>query len=669
MATAVHVSFRFSQFCPPGFLCISKEPNEMSKGSRIMFRTQILLNALCLFSSVTVYLAVIGASSQVSDQLGMAALNLFFMLSTAAGIIAFGFFRGRVPAFPPAHAQLAAFCVNAASVAALVNILNVRPGFGLRYAALFLFTFSNGYITGSLFSQIARYIPAARQGFCIGASLASAHFFLFLSDTLVAVLHIPTPHALFFLFPVLALMAYLLLHNEPEELTDINATPSPDPFLLRHAPLFLLAAVLLSLTVGFSDSLFLTRHAEFMEWHRYTRFINVGGFLLAGWLADSRPFYLPLAALLARTVSLGFCVFMLEGGAVSISSIADCFFTTFLIVFLIWVFITLSPRMPCPELWAGMGRIVELPCGAIGTLLGIFLLQRLPVSLTFLVYMALLMCSGALFYQAMLIWIRRSNRPVILATVNEPEPKNKINGTVWLTDHYNAWEAENNNAPTLTDHDAATLEIENTNAATLSDYRIAALEIENINATTLSDYYAAASENENINAATLSDYYAAASEDDEDILLNTESYNTDFSNLDLAEKENATQPEPEAIPSSARANETRTQPDEVPPPALSTAFNMTPEQLDELLQKFKAFYHLTRRETEILRELLWERSIMEIAEALVITPRTVKYHISNLFQKTGATTQKTLKRILRKQKRRFDSGLDVVPSNEDDEEE
>lgn len=635
MATAVHVSMYLPAFPNSAhrFFCISKEPNEISKGSRAMFRTQILLNALCLFSSVTVYLAVIGASSQVSDQLGMAALNLFFMLSTAAGIFAFGFFRGRVPAFPPAHAQLAAFCVNAACVAALVNILNVRPGFGLRYAALFLFTFSNGYITGSLFSQIARYIPAARQGFCIGASLASAHFFLFLSDTLVAVLHIPTPHALFFLFPVLALMAYLLLHNEPEELTDINATPSPDSFLLRHAPLFLLAAVLLSLTVGFSDSLFLTRHAEFMEWHRYTRFINVGGFLLAGWLADSRPFYLPLAALLARTVSLGFCVFMLEGGAVSISSIADCFFTTFLIVFLIWVFITLSPRMPCPELWAGMGRIVELPCGAIGTLLGIFLLHRLPVSLTFLVYMALLMCSGALFYQAMLIWIRRSNRPVILATVNEPEPKNKINGTAWLTDNYNAWETENNNAPTLTDHDAAALEIENTNAATLSDY------------------------------------YAAASEDDEDILLNTESYITDFSNLDLAEKENATQPEPEAIPSSARANETRTQPDEVPPPALSTAFNMTPEQLDELLQKFKAFYHLTRRETEILRELLWERSIQEIAETLVITPRTVKYHISNLFQKTGATTQKTLKRILRKQKRRFDSGLDVVPSNEDDEEE
>ena len=48
--------------------------------------------------------------------------------------------------------------------------------------------------------------------------------------------------------------------------------------------------------------------------------------------------------------------------------------------------------------------------------------------------------------------------------------------------------------------------------------------------------------------------------------------------------------------------------------------------------------------------------------------KTVKYDFC-IGGKTGATTQKTLKRILRKQKRRFDSGLDVVPSNEDDEEE
>lgn len=80
-----------------------------------MFRTQILLNALCLFSSVTVYLAVIGASSQVSDQLGMAALNLFFMLSTAAGIIAFGFsaavflrFLQLMPSWPRSASMLPA---------------------------------------------------------------------------------------------------------------------------------------------------------------------------------------------------------------------------------------------------------------------------------------------------------------------------------------------------------------------------------------------------------------------------------------------------------------------------------------------------------------------------------------------------------------------------------
>ena len=35
--------------------------------------------------------------------------------------------------------------------------------------------------------------------------------------------------------------------------------------------------------------------------------------------------------------------------------------------------------------------------------------------------------------------------------------------------------------------------------------------------------------------------------------------------------------------------------------------------------------------------------------------------------KTGAKTQKDLKRILRKQKKRFDSGLDVIPPDEEEE--
>ena len=101
-------------------------------------------------------------------------------------------------------------------------------------------------------------------------------------------------------------------------------------------------------------------------------------------------------------------------------------------------------------------------------------------------------------------------------------------------------------------------------------------------------------------------------------------------------------------------------------PDFSSISDLTPEQFDELLLKFKKFYHLTRRETEILSELLWEHSIAEISEKLIVTPRTVKYHTSNLYQKTGVKNQKELKRALRKQKKRFDAGLDVIPSDEEE---
>jgi DNA-binding CsgD family transcriptional regulator len=521
----------------------------------VMFRDLVLLNALCLYTSVTVYIAFFAAMAPVSGQTELAGLNLFFMLSTAVGILSFGVFRNRFPDFPLRHAFLAALGVNGISIAALAVILFTGKGFSLCYAGLFLFAASNGYLTGNLFYRISCYIPTARQGLCIGSFLACSHFFMFLSDSLVKAFGIPQNYSLCFPFPVLAIMGIILLRKEPKETN--HTTPAPNLLIRRHAPLFLIAAALLSLTVGFSDSLFLTRHAESAEWFRYTRFANVGGFLLAGWLADTYPVYLPLTALIAKTVSLGFCVFWLEGGNVGLSNIADCFFTTFLIVFLIWLFITLASHVSRSELWAGLGRVIELPCGALGAMLGVILLQHLPVSLTFLVYVIMLMLSAALFYQALLVWHKNSNRPVILATVNRVAQVHA--GFVTIEPH----------PPVQVQSDYITPAIANTTVEPL-------------------------------------------------------------------------------------------------PTVLDPTFNITPEQMDELLLKFKAFYHFTRRETEILRELLKEQSIAEISETLIVTPRTVKYHISNLFQKTGAKTQKDLKRILRKQKKRFDSGQDVISPDKEE---
>ena len=48
----------------------------------------------------------------------------------------------------------------------------------------------------------------------------------------------------------------------------------------------------------------------------------------------------------------------------------------------------------------------------------------------------------------------------------------------------------------------------------------------------------------------------------------------------------------------------------------------------------------------MLQQILLNRSISEMADALFISPRTVKFHISSLLRKTGASSQRTLKREL-----------------------
>jgi DNA-binding CsgD family transcriptional regulator len=84
--------------------------------------------------------------------------------------------------------------------------------------------------------------------------------------------------------------------------------------------------------------------------------------------------------------------------------------------------------------------------------------------------------------------------------------------------------------------------------------------------------------------------------------------------------------------------------------ATVTAFNVAGEtysaiissRVDELAEA----HALTHREREILQFLLLGRSSEEIASALGITPRTVKYHQQNLLRKLGADSRVDLTRLL-----------------------
>ena len=70
---------------------------------------------------------------------------------------------------------------------------------------------------------------------------------------------------------------------------------------------------------------------------------------------------------------------------------------------------------------------------------------------------------------------------------------------------------------------------------------------------------------------------------------------------------------------------------------------MKPER-DQLQERFG----LTRRETEVLLALLNNETITEISERFFITPRTTKFHISNILKKTGAKNARELPYIVQK---------------------
>ena len=62
----------------------------------------------------------------------------------------------------------------------------------------------------------------------------------------------------------------------------------------------------------------------------------------------------------------------------------------------------------------------------------------------------------------------------------------------------------------------------------------------------------------------------------------------------------------------------------------------------EKFYRFSTQHDLSTRERDMLRLILEEKTVAEIAEALSISENTVKYHVKNILQKTGNRTRKDL---------------------------
>ena len=375
----------------------------------------ILLHSALFFIYVMIYIALLTSSLTFAGKLGPMEMNLWLVTAPVVGFFLFGFTFRRF-----SHKQfrqlLTAFLgILGVSIATLGLGVTAGSGSLCTGIGLLLFPLGTGYIYGYLHYLMCRWLPSGRRGLCIGLGFALPNLLQFLVDWLLKITAAPPLCLWGLLLVVLAFMATLLLRTNTWGFEEQPVAPRP--LITRNLPLLCCICAIMGLLVGLNDTVSLVRYDEYVDFHFLSRVYSAIGFLLAGWLADHYPLWLPLTALLSKAVVLGFHVLALEGYPFWITVCGDAFFTAALNLFVVWLFVSVALHTRRPELWAGMSRAAELPVAGLAGMLGSTLLQAFPPFVTLLVFVAALLLAMVLYYRCFLLYsdsLLKSRAPILL---------------------------------------------------------------------------------------------------------------------------------------------------------------------------------------------------------------------------------------------------------------
>ena len=375
----------------------------------------ILLHSALFFIYVMIYIALLTSSLTFAGKLGPMEMNLWLVTAPVVGFFLFGFTFRRFSHIQFRQLLTAFLGILGVSIATLG--LGVTAGAGplCTGMGLLLFPLGTGYIYGYLHYLMCRWLPSGRRGLCIGLGFALPNLLQFLVDWLLKITAAPPLFLWGLLLVVLAFMATLLLRTKTWGLEEQPIAPRP--LITRKLPLLCCICAIMGLLVGLNDTVSLVRYDEYVDFHFLSRVYSAIGFLLAGWLADHYPLWLPLTALLSKAVVLGFHVLALEGYPFWITVCGDAFFTAALNLFVVWLFVSVALHTRRPELWAGMSRAAELPVAGLAGMLGSTLLQAFPPFVTLLVFVAALLLAMVLYYRCFLLYsdsLLKSRAPILL---------------------------------------------------------------------------------------------------------------------------------------------------------------------------------------------------------------------------------------------------------------
>lgn len=291
--------------------------------------------------------------------LGSDAVNTvyaFGLVCTGSGFLSFAMFRKICKTEKGRKAVLLSVGVLCL-VAAVVLLMAERPVVFLSgtISALLLI----GHIGGCVYYNTAMYFAESRYtGRIIGISMGTAIVLQFVVQNL-------TPESVSFAVSIylsVAFVMYFILWAPKDWILE-NPLPYSSVGRKDYKPTvaMIVAVVLMSLVVGMIDSVLTSFNAQkAYDVYSGVRLFYAVGLILAGLIADiGKRKYLPVATVCTILLSTVCMFFLSEEISYFAGTALMYLYSGFYVMFFTVMFLDFAPKSKCPELWAGMGRIVR----------------------------------------------------------------------------------------------------------------------------------------------------------------------------------------------------------------------------------------------------------------------------------------------------------------------
>lgn len=290
--------------------------------------------------------------------IGSGAVNTvytFGLVCTGAGFLSFALFRRICKGEKSRKAALLIIGVLCILAAAVLLIADQPAVFLVSSTAALLLT---GHMGGCVYYNTAMYFVGNRYtGRIIGIGMGAAIFLQFIMQNI-------TPQSIIFIISIFLSVVFVMyfIVRIPKDGSIENPICHSSEGNDRKTVVALIAAVvLMSLVAGMIDSVLTTFNAQKVyDVYGGVRLFYALGLILAGFIADIKErIYLPLATVCAILLSSVCMFFLSEEVSYFAGTALTYLYSGFYVIFFTVMFLDFAPKSRCPELWAGMGRIVR----------------------------------------------------------------------------------------------------------------------------------------------------------------------------------------------------------------------------------------------------------------------------------------------------------------------